>query len=182
MKLLFKLFVFGIFLIPLNTYAGPISLSCTSPTLNEDGSPLVDLVGIRFYESLTSGGPYTLIVDETECATSFDRPPGTYYYVATSYNAAGTESAYSNEASKTVPPTTPAPPTNLVVDPANLTVYGLSQTRNTIVAYPVGTVSENTACNSAMRFNDKYVIPFESVQQWFGTIRPEVVLAVCGAG
>ena len=160
--------------------AGSITLSCTAPTQNEDGTPLTDLAGIRFYEAQVAGGPYTLVADESVCATGFDRPAGTYYYVATAYNLAGIESAFSGEASKTILPPAPAPPENLVVPPGNLTAYGLSQTPDVIRAYPIGTVPEGTTCDSTMRFTDKYRVPFDAVA-WVGTARPVVVFATCGA-
>ena len=160
--------------------AGSITLSCTAPTQNEDGTPLTDLDGIRFYEALVAGGPYTLVADEPVCATDLDRSAGTYYYVATAYNLAGIESAFSNEASKTILPPVPAPPENLVVELGNLVAYGLSQTPDVIRVYPIGTVPEGTVCDSTMRFNDKYRVPFDAVQ-WVGTARPIVVFAACGA-
>ena len=67
-----------LFFAPI-AYAGSITLTCTAPTQNEDGTPLIDLAGIRFYEAQVAGGPYTLVADEPVCATTFDRPPGTYY-------------------------------------------------------------------------------------------------------
>ena len=172
----------ALLLMSLSTFAAPVTLSCTLPTLNDDGTPLTDLAGVRFYESLTTGGPYTLIGDEVACGfVTPDRAAGTYYYVATAYNVPGVESAYSNEAVKVVPPLAPAPPINLVVDPANLVAYAVSQTKDVMVLYPVGTVPNGTACDGSMQFNDKYVVPMDSVN-WAGTARPLVIFASCGAG
>jgi len=164
--------------------AGSITVSWTAPTQNEDGTPLVDLAAYKFYYG-TSSGNYTdsVRVDNPGITTYLieNLPAGTYYIAATAINAGEEESAFSNEAVKTALGSPPQPPTNLVVEPTNLVAYALSQTRDTIVAYPIGTVPAGTACEATMRFNDKYVVPFNAVQ-WVGTARPEVVLAACGAG
>lgn len=158
-----------------------VTLTCTLPTLNEDGTPLTDLAGTRYYEANVTGGPYVLVYDETDptlCGTVLERTAGTYFYVATAYNVPGVESAYSGEAVKVVPPPAPAPPTNLVVEPGNLVAYAISQTENIIVTYPVGTVPEGTSCDSTMQVNGKYVVPRATVN-WVGTARPLVIFAAC---
>lgn len=174
----------ALLLMSLSTFAAPVTLTCTLPTLNDDGTPLTDLAGTRYYEANVTGGPYVLVYDETDptlCGAVLERTAGTYFYVATAYNVPGVESAYSGEAVKVVPPPAPAPPTNLVVDPANLVAYAVSQTKDVMVLYPVGTVPNGTACDGTMRFNDKYVVPMDSVS-WAGTARPLVIFASCGAG
>jgi hypothetical protein len=85
---------------------GSATLSWTPPTTNTDGSPLTDLAAYRVHWG-TSLGSYTSSV-------SLDNPglasfvveglaPGTYYFVVTALNSAGTESEFSNVASKTIP-------------------------------------------------------------------------------
>ena len=169
-----------------DAFAGTITIRCTAPTQNEDGTPLMDLAGYRFYYGTTQGGPYPKVKERnaTACAYVIDNlTPAIYYIVATAINTASVESRFSNEATKEVlsGPTAPGPPINLIVEPGSLAAYGLSQTRDTIRAYPIGTVPAGTTCDSTMRFNDKYVVPFEAVQ-WVGTARPETVFAACGAG
>ena len=160
--------------------ANPITLSCTAPTHNTDGTVMVDFAGIRFYESLTTGGPYTVLGSSPSCSWQTQpRAPGIYFFATTAYNTSGVESVFSNEAVKTI--TEPGPPTDLVVLAGNLTAYAVSQTEDVIVEYPVGTVPEGTACDATMRFNDKYVVP-RAMITWAGTARPLVVFASCGSG
>ena len=166
----------ALFLLLLSFPAFAVDLTCTYPTQNEDGSPLTDLAGIRFYESLVSGGPYTLIADVVPCAYSFDRPAGTYYYVATAYNTADIESVYSGEATKIVGGA-PNPPSNLVAS-GDLLAYGLQQSEGVVVVFPVGTIPDATPCDPSMSVNGKYKVPKSSVG-WIGSVRPAIVFADC---
>lgn len=87
--------------LPPTSGTGSVSLSWTPPTENEDGTPLTDLAGYRLYYGATSGD-YTAQVDITDrTATSYiveSLAPGTWYFALTAVNAAGAESAKSNEA------------------------------------------------------------------------------------
>jgi len=84
---------------------GAMTLSWTAPTENTDGSPLIDLTGYKLYYG-TSAGNYTkqVRIDNPSISTYLieNLLPKTYYVVATSFNAAGIESSYSNVAVKTV--------------------------------------------------------------------------------
>ena len=164
-------------------YAGSITLTCTAPTLNEDGTPLMDLAGYKFYYGTDQGGPYPDFEGRDAAACTYvidDLVPATYYIVATAFNDAGIESRFSNEATKTVPAAPPAPPGNLVVDDS-LIAYGISQTKDRLVTYPVGTVPAGTLCDGSMSANGMNLIPFDAVV-FVGTVRPAVVVAACGAG
>src|SRR5690606_18142969 len=90
------------------------TLTWVAPTENEDGSPLTDLDGYRIRYGCAQSGSYTETVElEDEAALSHvveDLPsPATCYFVISAYNAAGIESRYPNEASKTFAPR-PNPP------------------------------------------------------------------------
>ena len=88
-----------------NSAAGSVTLSWTAPTENEDGSPLEDLAGYRIYWGTTPGEyPNSLTIDNPGITTTVidSLVPGTYEFVATSFNAAGVESVYSNTSTKTV--------------------------------------------------------------------------------
>jgi hypothetical protein len=87
------------------TATGSAMLSWTPPTQNTDGSPLTNLSGYRVYWG-TSQGNYTN-------STTINNPglssyvvdqltPATWYFALTAVNSAGSESAYSNVASKQV--------------------------------------------------------------------------------
>jgi len=155
----------------------PITLSCTLPTQNTDGTPLTDLAGIRFYEAQVLGGPYTQIADQPGCTVDIDKPAGDWYFVATAYNAAGVDSAYSNEVLKNIS-SIPAPPSGLTVT-GSLLAYGLSQTKDVLTTYPVGRVPLGTACDTTMQVNGMYQVSFDLVA-WVGTARPVFVVAECG--
>jgi len=84
---------------------GSATLSWLPPTTNTDGSPLTNLAGYKVYwgpsqgnypnsTTLANPGLTTYVIDNLA--------PGTWYFVATAYNAAGTESSFSGVASKTI--------------------------------------------------------------------------------
>ena len=79
-----------------------INLNWTVPTTNIDGTPLTDLAGYKVYYG-TSSGYYTNSINLGKVTTyTFNSlASGTYYFVATAFNAAGLESVTSNEVSKT---------------------------------------------------------------------------------
>ena len=63
--------------------------------------------GYNVYRSTVSGGPYTKVNSSVVAATTYNdsgvQASTTYYYVVTSVDAQGVESAFSNEVSVTVP-------------------------------------------------------------------------------
>lgn len=171
----------GALLVASPTFAGEITLTCTDPTQNEDGSELTDLAGVRIYESYVSGGPYNEVQDVANCAAIpiLNRADGTYYFVATAYNIAGVESAYSNETSKTVT-TAPQPPSNLVAN-GNLVAYAIQMSPNVINTYAVGTVPAGTPCDPNMSANGFHRVPVSAVD-FIGDANAKVVVAECGSG
>ncbi len=81
------------------------TLRWQAPTQNVDGTP-VDLAGYRIY---WGGGSraYTnsqTINDATATEWEVTAPPNTYYFAVTAFDSAGTESAFSNEVRKIIPP------------------------------------------------------------------------------
>jgi hypothetical protein len=87
------------------TAPGSMLLSWTAPTENEDGSPLIDLAGFRIYWGTTSGEyPDSVTIDNPSIDLHVIEGllPETYYVVATAFSAAGVESRYSNQVTKTV--------------------------------------------------------------------------------
>ena len=86
-------------------HAGQATLSWVAPSINEDGTPLTDLAGYKIYYG-TASGNYTNNVDAGNVTTyAFTNLTDgkTFYFVATAYNAAKSESKYSNEITKTIP-------------------------------------------------------------------------------
>ena len=88
---------FAISVIQVGTVS--TTLTWTPPTENEDGSPLMDLAGYRIYWGRESGSYTNSVTLDNPGMSSYvveNLAPGTYEFVATSFNAAGVESAYSN--------------------------------------------------------------------------------------
>ena len=85
---------------------GSVTLNWAAPTQNEDGTPLTDLSGYKFYWGTSTGNyPNSVTLNNPGLTTYVvdNLAPGTYEFVATSFNTSGIESAYSNPATKTVP-------------------------------------------------------------------------------
>jgi hypothetical protein len=82
------------------------NLSWTPPTLNTDGTPLDDLAGYKIYYGNASGD-YPNVIDVADpAAVAYVIDPmtsGDWFFVMTAYDAAANESAFSNEATKTIP-------------------------------------------------------------------------------
>ena len=84
---------------------GSVTLSWTPPSKNDDGSDLVDLDGYKIYWGTTPGSYPNSVTLENEGLVSYvveNLAPGTYQFVATSFNTARVESVYSSPATKTV--------------------------------------------------------------------------------
>jgi hypothetical protein len=83
-----------------------VTLNWAAPTENEDGSALADLAGYKLYWGTTPGTYPNSVTISNASISSYvveNLAPGTYQFVATSFNAAGEESSYSNLATKVVP-------------------------------------------------------------------------------
>ncbi len=94
------------FSITVNVVAmGSVTLSWTPPAENTDGSALIDLAGYNIYWGMTPGSyPNSVRIDNGSVSTYVveNLVPGTYEFVATSFNSAGVESSFSNSAIKVV--------------------------------------------------------------------------------
>lgn len=160
--------IVAVLFFAMQARAGDASLSWTNPTEQESctgAGPLPDLAGTRIYRLVTD------IPDPT--ATSWvdiGLKPGTYEYVATSYDADGTNSRLSGAATKEI---------TTFVAAAGALAYGISQSNDRIVLQPVGTVTAEIACNLDESVNGKHRIPISSVT-YAGSLRPATVFAECG--
>ena len=84
---------------------GSVTLSWTAPTQNEDGSTLEDLDGYNIYWGTQPGSYPNSVTIDNESVTTYvveNLSPGSYEFVATSFNTSGVESRYSNPAIKVV--------------------------------------------------------------------------------
>ena len=85
---------------------GVMTLSWTPPTENTDGTALTDLAGYRLYFGRSQGNyPNQVRIDNPSIRTYVieNLLPATYYVVASSFNALGVESTFSNVAVIEVP-------------------------------------------------------------------------------
>jgi len=83
-----------------------VTLNWTPPTQNEDGTALVDLAGYTIYWGTTPGNyPNSATIDNASISTYVvgNLAPGTYEFVATSFNTSGVESVLSNSTTKVLP-------------------------------------------------------------------------------
>lgn len=84
---------------------GSATLSWSPPTTNADGTALNDLAGYKVYYGTSSGSYQNPIVINNPGIASYlvdALPAGTYYFAVTAFDTSGNESAFSNEASKTI--------------------------------------------------------------------------------
>ena len=118
-----------------NTYAGQASLSLTAPATNTDGTPLTDLAGYNIYYG-TASGDYTQTINVGNVAnyTVSNLAAGTYYFVATAYDSAGNQSAYSDVVSASI------------ASQATLTVSDSGTGSGTVTSSPSG-ISCGTTCS-----------------------------------
>jgi hypothetical protein len=101
-----SLAAFSIEVVAKNSSLGSATLTWIAPTQNEDGTELTDLAGYRLYWGTTPGTyPNSVTIDNPTVTTYIveNLSPGTYEFVATSFNTSGVESSYSEAATKVVP-------------------------------------------------------------------------------
>lgn len=90
---------------PTPPTVGNASLSWIPPTENENGTALVDLAGYRIYYGTNSASLDRVITINGVGTTRYvvdNLTSGTYYFGIRALNSAGTESAMSGIASKTI--------------------------------------------------------------------------------
>jgi hypothetical protein len=161
--------------------AADATLTWTAPTTRTDGSPLTNLAGYRIKYG-TVVGTYPTVVPVPNPAATSHVVTGltggqTYYFVMTAYDVNALESANTNPVSRTFAVSPPNPPGGLTV--TALIAYNSVKQRDKYVLVAVGTVPANTACDVTQTVNGHYVVPRAAVT-WFGSVRPEVVVAQCG--
>ena len=84
---------------------GAVTLEWLPPQSNTDGSHAVDLAGYVIYWGTESGNYEQQLRIENVGLTAYvldSLRPATYYFVATAFNSAGTESEFSNEVVRSV--------------------------------------------------------------------------------
>jgi hypothetical protein len=95
---------FTITVSPAST--GSATLNWSIPTSRTDGTALSNLAGFHIYYGTTPDSYPTAITVANPSVSTYvvsNIPSGTYYFVATAYDASGVESAYTNAVSITIP-------------------------------------------------------------------------------
>lgn len=87
--------------------ASSATVSWVAPVARADGTPLslADIGGYRVYYGASEGNypDYIDVSDGTAVSAVLSKlPPGTYYFVITTYDTAGRESEYSDVVIKTI--------------------------------------------------------------------------------
>lgn len=165
--------------------AAEVTLSCTPPTHNEDGSPITGAITYTAHYGATETTLSETANLGSTCGgriTIQDPPPGQSMtrYFAVRAHVGGAQSDLSEIVSKTIaaPPPIPNPPTGLTVQEGEQTAYQVIGTKNRFTLLPVGTVAADTACDASQSVNGYYVVPREAVT-WFGSVEPQAVVARC---
>ena len=137
---------------------GSANLTWQAPTLNTNGTPLVDLASYRIYWGQTQGTYPNSRNHTTLTALSAvvsNLCAGTWYFVVTSLNSLGIESSFSNVATKTVSGTTNVP--GAPTAPAPVTVGGLAYalliTRDASFSAEVGSVPAGVPCDATQQWS-----------------------------
>ena len=89
----------------VGTATGAATLTWNPPTQNTDGSPLTNLAGYRVYWGTSQGNLSNSVTISNPGLSSYvvdQLTPATWYFALTAVNSGGTESAFSNLASKQV--------------------------------------------------------------------------------
>lgn len=163
-----KRYLYLILLFACAAVADDATLTWTNPTGTEtcqnSTAPLA-LAGTKIYRLVA----YL----ESPTATEYvdqNLLPGTYEYVAAAVDTEGNTSRLSGAATKT----SAAFKAN-----AGLFAYGISQTADKLVLFPVGTVAADVDCDTTQSVNGFYRIPAAAVT-YAGSQRPATVFAECG--
>lgn len=173
--------------------AGVANISWTNATTNTDGSPIpatcttspcgklvqsvveygtcngTNVFGTKQGEITVTAPanttPVNMVVVQMYCFRVFHRND---YTVASDMSNVGSKD--------NVPPKPNAPG---VMTIAGLTVFQVIGSPNKFALVPVGTAPPDTKCDATQSVNGRYAVPRESVS-WFGSVRPQVVVAECG--
>jgi hypothetical protein len=134
----------------------------------------------------TANTPIGTVVNIMDPAARSYRVPdltnGTYYYVLSALNQAGSSSAYAGPVTNTINRTSVSASVTVDVTAFSTTataVYNVVKKNNGFVMVQVGTVPLNTVCDKTQYVNGYNAVPVSAVTSWSGTIRPIVVVAQC---
>jgi hypothetical protein len=172
-----------------------LSVSCTPPVQNTDGSPIpaggtgsISKYTVSYGLCVSGALPATpTAIDSQICGTALTVAPGVWCAAVTATNTYGNASAFSLLVTKTILAPTPNAPSSIQV--ADTTIYQIEATKDKLALLPVGTVPGGTLCDAAqsvsgflnLRVTPTNVVPLQGVSvTWYGNVRPQVVVAQCG--
>ncbi len=149
----------------LAVFARISSFAAGNVTLAWDASPDASVTGYRVYYGVaTASYTNSAAVGNATSATLANLTDGvTYYFAATAYDAAGTESPFSNEASYTVPVGSPnATPTLNAISAVAISEDAAAQTVS-LTGISSGSVSETQTLTVTASSSNTGLIPHPSV-------------------
>jgi len=171
---------------PLFAHATDITVDCTPPTKNTDGSNITGAITFNLYGAL-QGAPKVLLPPSPLATCHSVRQnvnPGTQCYEATAI-VGGTESDHSAESCKNVAVPKPLPPGApvLTLSTTSTVAYGLAPSNDRLAFLIVGSVPLGTACLPDQHANGFNVIPRATVtyDKPYTAKTVPTVLALCGA-
>lgn len=167
--------------------AGDAALTWTLATANTDGTAIpasgpTSLAATRVEWGTCSGSNFgtasgqQIVATPAVTYTVTGLAAGVWCFRAYSRTVAGLESAPTVVVTKTILQAPPNPPGNLTV--AALVVYQLIGTPDRFATIPVGTIPAGTVCDATQAVLGMYVVPRAAVT-WYGSTRPQSVLAQC---
>lgn len=178
-------------LVAIPTWATNLTISCTAPTQNTDGTPIDPAAKISFliYGAI-QGQPLQLLTPTpiTPCLnTRLNLNAGPVCYAGAAVETIGTitsdPSAQTAPVCVTVPPT-PATPSNLSVSlvTTSTIAYGLAPSNDGLAFLIVGSVPIGTTCLMNQSANLYHVVPRASVtyNPPYKPTTVTTVFALCG--
>ena len=158
---------FGLALLAGPVLAGDVTLSWTNPDRTftmTDAGPYENPAGTKIYlEVADTSDP------SAESIVLPAMKPGTYNFVAVSYDDQGVASPVSNPATKEV--------TEFVT--TDTTVYYPIPQPNGVLMLEIGSVPLGTPCNPDLPVQQYYAVD-RALVTWVGTAEPFLVVAQCG--
>ena len=162
-------------------HAGSASLTWNAPTVCADGSALSNcaVTAYKVYSGL-QGQPKTLLITLGSVLSfnAVNLPVGVTCFHVTAL-AGAAESVPSNESCKTIQQIAPGAP---VLTVASTTVFTVTKAKDKFVMLAVGSVPASTRCDplQCLGAGPIYcVVPSDTVT-WAGTVRANLVVALCG--
>ena len=168
----------GLFSFP--AFGADAVLSWTPPTQNTDGSALTNLSGYTIVYGTNANTLSQRITLTNPALTSYvvtNLTTGTWYFGVMALNSSGATSNLSNIATKSIVDAAPVPNAPIVSNTAR-EVFSVSKRLNGFVLLVVGEVPAGTACDATQSVNGFYVVP-QSAVTWYGSTKPDVVVAKC---